>query len=513
MDSTYERIKESFFDLCLDFFMELRDTHHFRLSADALISFLNICDDIDIADPEAVRANMEMFFCHRQSECDRFQDIFDSFFLRRTETGLPMGQGKKRREGYAGANKNVFIGDMRSTALKDQKVSMSLPNFMAERFFARFEMDEGICDYSPFIHAAFLNLYDDFMSFVGEKDHEEQAKVADAIIGELSRFTSYCRRMMDDPADFCRKALEICGAVKMIVSEFDHTDEASAEGTDFSEEAPTGSDKQDALGHKEADAINTSQDMRTPRPTDLSKKDIRLLTRNDLIQIEKAIRENARKFRARISRSLSRPGHEEFDIKATVRSAFRTAMVPVELCFKKAKPKKVKIVCLLDISPSAMSAATVLINLLRCLSDVFPGGVEMYYFTDHTVKVTSEVRNRTVREAISRMQKDSAGSVSDYSSAFTSFLRDYGADLTRQTIFIILGDFRNNYRIYKKEPLRRIHERVSGSSGRVILLNTEKKNRWYRDDSVLKSAQDAIDEMHEATCAEDIVRFLEEMRV
>ena len=188
-------------------------------------------------------------------------------------------------------------------------------------------------------------------------------------------------------------------------------------------------------------------------------------------------------------------------------------MVPVELCFKKAKPKKVKIVCLLDISPSAISAATVLINLLRCLSDVFPGGVEMYYFTDHTVKVTSEVRNRTVREAISRMQKDSAGSVSDYSTAFTSFLRDYGADLTWQTIFIILGDFRNNYRIYKKEPLRRIHERVSGSSGRVILLNTEKKNRWYRDDSVLKSAQDAIDEMHEVTCAQDIVRFLEEMRV
>ncbi|MCR5743260.1 MAG: VWA domain-containing protein [Lachnospiraceae bacterium] len=501
------RITEDFEDMCLSFFMELRDRYHYRLSADQLLGFLNVLEDIDIADKDALCMNMQMFFCHRQYEADHFPEIFDRFFLSEKQSSARLIRRlEKEKDGHAGENRSVFISKNIKTALKDQKVHFSLPNFKAERFFAQFELLEGICDYSPFIHAGFLNLYDDYISYYETLDDEDRITLIDTLIGEINRFISYCKKTLDDPSDFNRKSLEISATFKM---------SGNRERGENGEEEGEEEDEEELKRRLDEEKLRYQmlEDNRVPMAEDFTTKDIRLLTKHDMDQIERYIRENSYKFKARVNRNLKKPGLSQFDYKATVKQAFKTGMVPVELIYKNPKPRKVRIVCLLDISPSTIAASTILIHFLHSLGEVFHGGVEIYYFTDKTTKVTGEVRNRTVKDCINRIVSDSKNSVSDYSSAFESFNSEYFGDLSKDTVFLILGDMKNNYKRYRREPLRRIHDKVAAGRGKTILLNTDKKSHWYKDDSILRSAEASLDEVYEVRTVADIFNFLCELKV
>lgn len=495
-------IEEAYEDFCLSFFMELRDKYHYRLSADQLLHFLQI-DSIDIADEASVCTNMMMFFCHQQYECEKFPEIFHHFYCsEKNEAAMRLKKLEKQQAGQTGENKNVFLQKPADSKVTDQKVHFSLPNFKAERFFAQFELQEGICDYSAFLHAGFLNLYEDYISYYDTLDETDQKKLIDTLVSELQRFIRYCRRVLDDPEDFNRKSLELAATFQMAGNR-----ENGSHGNEAADAEPDGEELQKQL-EEERLRYQELPDTRIPMAEDFTKKDIRLLTKHDMEQIESYIRENAHKFKARVSRNLKKPGKADFDCKTTVKEAFRTGMVPVELFYKNPRPRKTKIVCLLDISPSCLSAATVLVHFLHELGEVFHGGVEIYFFTDHAQKVSSEVRSRTVQDCITKIVADSKNTVSDYSEALESFNKNYYSDLTKDTIFLLLGDMRNNYKRYRKEALTKIQARVHGGHGKTILLNTDPKRRWYADDSVLRQASKSLDELYEVRTVEDIISFL-----
>lgn len=495
-------VHEAYEDFCLSFFIELRDNYHYSLSADQLLRFLKI-EDIDIADENAVCTNMMMFFCHRQYECEKFPEIFHHFYCsEKNESAMRLKKLEKQQGGRAGENKNVFLQKPADSIAADQKVHFSLPNFKAERFFAQFELQEGICDYSAFLHAGFLNLYEDYISYYDTLDDTDRKKLIDTLVSELSRFIRYCKRVLDDAEDFNRKALELAATFKMAGNR-----EQSSHGEEPSDEAPDEDELQKQL-EEERLRFQELPDTRIPMSEDLTKKDIRLLTKHDMEQIAHYIRENAHKFKARVSRNLKKPGKADFDYKTTVKEAFRTGLVPVELFYKTPRPRKTKIVCLLDISPSCLSAATVLVHFLHQLGEAFHGGVEIYFFTDHAEKVSAEVRSRTVQDCVAKITADSKNTVSDYSEALESFNKNYYRDLTRDTIFLLLGDMRNNYKRYRKEALSKIQSRVHNGHGKTILLNTDPRRRWYADDSVLKKAEKNLDEIYEVRTVENIIRFL-----
>ncbi len=500
--SRENEVWEAYLDFCLAFFMELRDKYHFRLSADQLLHFLQI-ENIDITDEACVCTNMMMFFCHQQYECERFPEIFHRFYCsEKTEAAMRLKKLEKQQGAKAAASRNTFLQKPADSKAADQKVHFSLPNFKAERFFAQFELAEGICDYSSFLHAGFLNLYEDYISYYDTLDETDQKKLIGTLVFELQRFIRYCRRVLSDPEDFNRKALELAATFKMAGNR-----EPGSKGHEEPEEEPD----QEALKKQlEEERLRYQQleDTRIPMAEDFTKKDIRLLTKRDMAQIEEYIRENAHKFKARISRNLKKPGKADFDYKTTVKEAFRTGMVPVELFYKNPRPRKTKIICLLDISPSCLSAATVLVHFLHQLEQVFHGGVEIYFFTDHTEKVSAQMRSRTVQDCITKILEDSKNTVSDYSEALESFNKNFYSDLTKDTIFLLLGDMRNNYKRYRKEALARIQTRVHGGHGKTILLNTDPKRRWYADDSVLFRAEKNLDEVYEVRTVADIIRFL-----
>lgn len=302
---------ETYEDFCLSFFMELRDHYGFKLSADELLNFLKI-DSIDIGDEANVCTNMMMFFCHQQHEAEKFPEIFHSFFCsEKTSSLMRIKNIEKQQTRNAAENKNVFLQKGDDSSASDTGVHFSLPNFKAERFFAQFELQEGICDYSSFLHAGFLNLYEDYFSYYDSLDDIDREKLIDTLINELSRFISYCKRYADDPTDYNRKAVEMAATFKLARNRENLTDMAETSDEDELQEEL----EKERLRYRELD------DDRVPMSSDFTKKDIKLLTKHDMEQIESYIRENAHKFKARVSRNLKRPGKSDFDYKTTVKEA------------------------------------------------------------------------------------------------------------------------------------------------------------------------------------------------
>jgi preprotein translocase subunit Sss1 len=295
-------IREAYEDFCLSFFMELRDKYHYRLSAQELLNFLQI-EQIDLADETCVCTNMMMFFCHQQYECEKFPEIFHTFYCsEKNEAAMRLRKLEKQQGRTAGENRNAFLQKPTGHHVTDQKVHFSLPNFKAERFFAQFELQEGICDYSEFLHAGFLNLYEDYISYYDTLDDIDRKKLIDTLVSELQRFIHYCKRVLDDPEDFNRKSLELAATFQMAGNR-----EAGAHGNEDSDEDLD----EEALNQQiEEQRLHYQQleDTRVPLAEDFTKKDIRLLTKHDMEQIEQYIRENAHKFKARVSRNLKKPG-------------------------------------------------------------------------------------------------------------------------------------------------------------------------------------------------------------
>lgn len=486
------KYRDHYEDFCLAFFMELRDKYHYRLSADQLLSFLKISDNIDLTDEESLMLNMQMFFCHQISEISHFKDIFHAFYHSDEGQEAIKQAGIKKRAGAV--NKNVFLQKQRPGVTKTGITRESLPNFKCERFFAQYELINGICDYSSFIHAGFLNLYDDYIRYIEDIDDTEKNTIADTLHKELADFVSYCRKVLEDPSDFARKSQEVSSFFQVLASNQEDDTE------DDDEEA--------SVPEKDTTDFIPQNDNRIPLSSDFTKKDIRLLTKKDMEEIKKYIKENAHKLRGRVNRNLRKSGKSDFDPKKTVKDAFKTGMVPIYLSFKNPKPRKVRLVCLLDISPSCISAATVLMHLLHALETSFSGGVEIFSFTDGVKKITPMVRTHTIAECITKITTESKGTVSDYSSAFEYFNEQYSHEIRQNTIVLLLGDMRNNYRRFRKEGLVKLQTRVNAGSGKVVLLHTDPKRRWYKDDSILKTAEKNIDEIYEVKNVDDILHFL-----
>ncbi len=487
-----ENITEKYQDFCLSFYNELREKYGFKLSAQELLNFFKISENIDITDENSVMENMKMFFCHTAEEVRLFPEIFKSFYYSE-ELGRKIENTIARKR--AGHNsKNVFLQKKQTSSVGAASLKLTPPDFKCERFFASFEMAEGICEYSSFIHAGFLNLYDDFAR-AAETEYDPRG-IVESINDDLLRFVSFCKKVLDDPLRFAAKAQEISAFFQMIIRKNDEEEESEEE-------------KEEKTDDNEAvrGMIDILEDDRIPMAKDLCKKDLRLLTKKDIELIKRYISENAHKLKGRINRNQSSTGKREFDIKTTIKGSFKTGMIPIYLSFKEPGKRKVKIVCMLDISPSCISAASILIYLLHALESSFKG-MSVYSFADSANDITPMLRAETAESCISKMAEASKGSISDYTLAFESFNNVHFHEIKKNTVFLILGDMRNNYRRFKKEGLAKIHSKVISGRGKVILLNTDPKRRWYKDDSILKQAESSIDEIYEVRTVDDIIKFL-----
>ncbi len=133
-----------------------------------------------------------------------------------------------------------------------------------------------------------------------------------------------------------------------------------------------------------------AKSVRKPLPEDL---DVMHANRDEMAQLERALRPLSRKLAVRLARRRRRRRRGPVDLRHTVRRSLSTGGVPIDLRFKPPHPAKPEIFVIADISGSVASFARFTLHLVHAISSQF-SKVRSFVFVDGLDEVTAAVRGR-----------------------------------------------------------------------------------------------------------------------
>lgn len=211
--------------------------------------------------------------------------------------------------------------------------------------------------------------------------------------------------------------------------------------------------------------------------------DIAHASAEKLRQLERAIvpvaRRMARKLRSKAITSV-RP-----DLRQTFRRAMANGGIVHELHFSRRRRHAPRIIILADVSGSVASFAQFTIGMLRAVSQAF-SRVQYFAFADGIADITEDVNSSGGVLDLANLLARRSGIVradgrSDYGFAFKTLLDLIRQELVPETILLILGDGRNNYRAAGDDALLEISRKVAS----VHWLNPEPPENWDLGDSAV----------------------------
>jgi uncharacterized protein with von Willebrand factor type A (vWA) domain len=229
-------------------------------------------------------------------------------------------------------------------------------------------------------------------------------------------------------------------------------------------------------------AQSLAKSVRKPLPEDI---DVMHATRDEMLQLEKALRPLARKLATRLARRRRRRRRGPVDLRHTVRRSLSTGGVPIDLRFKPPHPAKPEIIVIADISGSVASFARFTLHMVYAIASQF-SKVRSFVFIDGLDEVTRLFdESDDPGEAVARINAEADviafDGHSDYGRALTDFVKRFGRDINRRSVVIILGDARNNYHQAHPETVRFLKEKARA----VYWLNPEPTTYWNSGDSVI----------------------------
>lgn len=225
-----------------------------------------------------------------------------------------------------------------------------------------------------------------------------------------------------------------------------------------------------------------AQSVRETLPEDV---DVMHANREEMAQLERALRPLSRKLAVRLARRRRRRHRGPIDLRHTVRSSLSTGGVPIDVRFKPPRPAKPEIVVIADVSGSVASFARFTLHLVHAISSQF-SQVRSFVFVDGLDEVTHLfAQTDDPAEAVERITAEAdvvaVDGHSDYGRALSAFALRYASELTRRSTVLILGDARNNYHPAQAEVLEQIAGRVKA----VYWLNPEPQSYWNSGDSIV----------------------------
>ena len=225
-----------------------------------------------------------------------------------------------------------------------------------------------------------------------------------------------------------------------------------------------------------------AKSVRKPLPEDL---DVMHANRDEMAQLERALRPLSRKLAVRLARQRRRRHRGPVDLRRTVRASLSTGGVPIDLRFKPPRPAKPQIIVIADISGSVASFARFTLHLVHAISSQF-SQVRSFVFVDGLDEVTRLFEQvDDPAEAVARINAEADviafDGHSDYGRALTIFHDRFAADITRRATVLILGDARNNYHQAHPEIVADLRRRAKA----VFWLNPEPVSYWNSGDSVI----------------------------
>jgi hypothetical protein len=251
-----------------------------------------------------------------------------------------------------------------------------------------------------------------------------------------------------------------------------------------------------------------AKSVRKPLPEDL---DVMHANRDEMAQLERALRPLSRKLAVRLARKRRRRRRGPVDLRSTVRRSLSTGGVPIDLRFKPPRPTKPEIMVIADISGSVASFARFTLHLVHAISSQF-SKVRSFVFVDGLDEVTRLFEGADdPSDAVARINAEADviafDGHSDYGRALMTFHERFAADVTMRTTILILGDARNNYHQAHAEVLADLRYRAKA----VYWLNPEPTSYWNSGDSIVNQYAPYCDRVLECRTLRQLEAFVGEL--
>ena len=183
----------------------------------------------------------------------------------------------------------------------------------------------------------------------------------------------------------------------------------------------------------------------------------------ELAAMRAVVRPLARRLAASARRRRRVHNSGKLDVRKTMRRAIATGGVPIDPAWRRRHRPRPRLVVLCDVSGSVAEFAKFTLSLLHALHAELPR-LRSFVFTDGPAEVTDLVESSPgvidTRLLMSRPGVVSGDGHSDYGAVLRHFLDEHGGELSRDTVIIICGDARANYRPARADLLRTLHGRV-----------------------------------------------------
>ena len=248
-----------------------------------------------------------------------------------------------------------------------------------------------------------------------------------------------------------------------------------------------------------------ARSVRRPLPEDL---DVMHANREEMAQLERALRPLSRKLAVRLARRRRRRHRGPVDLRHTVRRSLSTGGVPLDLRFKPPRPAKPEIVVIADVSGSVASFARFTLHLVHAISSQF-SKVRSFVFIDGLDEVTALfVGVDDPADAVARINAEADvvafDGHSDYGRAFLTFHEGFAEQLTRRSTVLVLGDARNNYHQAHAEVLADLRYRAKA----LYWLNPEPESYWNSGDSIISQYAPYCDRVIECRTLRQLEAFV-----
>ena len=248
-----------------------------------------------------------------------------------------------------------------------------------------------------------------------------------------------------------------------------------------------------------------AKSVRRPLPEDL---DVMHANRDEMAQLERALRPLSRKLAVRLARRRRLRHRGPVDLRHTMRRSLSTGGVPMDLRFKPPRPAKPEIIVIADISGSVASFARFTLHLVHAISSQF-SKVRSFVFVDGLDEVTRLFEGvDEPAEAVARINAEADvvafDGHSDYGRALLTFHTRFANVVTRRSTVLILGDARNNYHQAHAEVLADLRYRAKA----LYWLNPEPTSYWNSGDSIIGQYSPYCDRVIECRTLRQLEAFV-----
>ncbi len=192
----------------------------------------------------------------------------------------------------------------------------------------------------------------------------------------------------------------------------------------------------------------------------------------DVERLRPAMQKLATTFHGRLARRRKRARRGALHFRATFRKAVSTGGLFVEPVFHRQRPRRPRLVALCDLSHSVATASQFFLQLLAAAKPFFHR-TQFFAFVDRPVELEVE------RDHVQPLAPLDVYARSDFGNVLATLPPELLRSIDRDTVLLILGDGRNNYRPPRAEILTQLRHR----SRAVLWVQPEDPTRWGTADS------------------------------